>query len=155
MKATKAIPKNNTKKGDLLTRLHELQEANTDGAHLAGSQMRKLARELDMPIAELDGIASFYRLLSRRPRGQHVIRLCDSLTCRIKDSLDIYYHLHKRLGISKNETTPDGTFSLEIVNCLGCCDTAPNMMIDDRLYRSLTVERVDEILDEIEKEASK
>jgi len=117
--------------------------------------MRELARELEMPLAEVDGIASFYRMLSRRPRGRHVIRLCDSLSCRINDSLDIYYHLHKRLGISKNETTPDGKFSLEIVNCLGCCDTSPNMMIDSTLYRGLTLERVDEILDSFREEAPK
>jgi NADH:ubiquinone oxidoreductase subunit E len=62
-------------------------------------------------------------------------------------SLDIYDYLRRSLGIRKDETTRDGMFSLEIVNCLGSCNTAPNMMINNKLYSSLTVSRVEEILE--------
>jgi len=74
--------------------------------------LSSIARECKIPVAGLDGIVSFYTLFSREPRGRHVIRLCDSLSCRICGSLDIYRYIRKRLGISRGMTTGDGLFTL-------------------------------------------
>jgi len=103
-----------------------------------------------MPLAELDGVISFYKMFSREKRGVHVIRLCDSLSCHVCGSLDLYRHLRKKLGISAGMTTSDGKFTLEIVNCLGACDKAPNMMVDEKLVSGLSIDEIDALLDKMQ-----
>ncbi len=108
-----------------------------------------MGKYLDMSMSEVEGVLTFYQAFSRTPRGRYVLRLCDSLSCRICGSLDLYHYLRKRLGIQKGETTGDGLFTLELVNCLGCCDTAPNIMINDTLMPIHTVEELDAALQEL------
>ncbi|MFW5807769.1 MAG: NAD(P)H-dependent oxidoreductase subunit E [Spirochaetota bacterium] len=131
---------------NILHLFHAIQRENNLSRSITRDNIDDIASYLDISVAEVEGVLSFYRLFSGRKRGQHIIRLCDSLSCRITDSLKIYNHIKKRLGIRRNQTTPDGLFTLEIVNCLGNCDTAPNMMINDTLYTHLTSEKVDDIL---------
>jgi len=96
--------------------------------------------------AELDGIATFYNLVFRRPVGRHVILVCDSVTCWVMGYDAVREHLTAQLGIKLGETTADSRFSLLPVVCLGACDRAPVMMIDGKLYGSLTPQKIDEIL---------
>jgi len=95
---------------------------------------------------ELDGVATFYNHIFRKPVGRHVILICDSVTCWIMGYEDMIQHLRKRLEIDFGETTPDGRFTLLPHVCLGCCDHAPAMMIDDDLYQDLDLEKIDRIL---------
>ena len=132
-------PQSSTKRDTLLSVLHSVQSPQRGKTWITDKDLSSIAREYKIPIAELDGIVSFYTLFSRAPRGRHVIRLCDSLSCRICGSLDIYRHIRKRLGISRGMTTGDGLFTLEIVNCLGACSTAPNLMIDDQLVSGVSL----------------
>lgn len=138
------------KRENLLSMLHAAQQAHGETSHIPTEELGAIAEYLDIPLAELDGVTSFYQAFSREPRGRHVIRLCDSLSCRIRGSVDVYRHVKERLGISRGETTPDGRYSLEIVNCLGSCDTAPNVMIDDMLLTEVTPERFDTALRDVE-----
>jgi len=78
--------------------------------------------------------------------GQHVILICDSVSCWIMGYEDLLAHLVDRLGIGLGETTADGKFTLLPVSCLGTCDHAPALLIDDELYRDLTRERIDQVL---------
>ncbi len=110
--------------------------------------MDELAETLDMTPAELDAVATFYSLIFRKPVGKHVILVCDSVTCWVMGYEGILSHLSARLGIGLNETSADGRFTLLPVACLGACDHAPAMMVDEELYTDLTPERVDEILEE-------
>jgi NADH:ubiquinone oxidoreductase subunit E len=138
------------KRENLLSMLHAVQHAHGKTSHIPTEELAAIAAYLGIPLAELDGVTSFYHAFSRKPRGRHVIRLCDSLSCRVRGSVDVYRHIKERLGIGTGETTGDGRYSLEIVNCLGSCDTAPNVMIDDLLLTEVTPERFDRALEEIE-----
>lgn len=110
--------------------------------------LRDLAEMLEMTPSELDSVATFYSLIFRRPVGEHVILLCDTVSCWMLGHRDILAHLAERLGAGLGETSPDGRFTLLPVPCLGACDQAPVMMVDNRLYGSLTPEKVDEALRE-------
>ncbi len=101
---------------------------------------------LVMTPDELDSVATFYNLIFRRPVGNHVILVCDTISCWIVGQQEVYEHLKSRLGVDWGETTLDNNFTLLSVPCLGACDHAPAMMIDDELYGDLTPERLDEIL---------
>lgn len=105
-----------------------------------------LAEMLDMTPAELDSVATFYNLIFRKPVGRHVILICDSVSCWLLDYETLLDHLKARLHIDLGETTPDGRFTLLPSVCLGACDRAPVMMVDDDLHVDLTPERIDDIL---------
>ena len=105
-----------------------------------------IAAALDKSPAEVDGVATFYNLIYRKPVGRHVILVCDSVSCWVVGYENIRDHLMSRLGIELGQTTADGLFTLLPVCCLGACDQAPVMMIDDELYGKLTAEKIDEIL---------
>ncbi len=102
---------------------------------------------LGMSAADLDGVATFYNLLFRQPVGRHVIYLCDSVSCWIMGSDRQCSHLSERLKIAPGETTADGRFTLLPIVCLGACDRAPVMMIDDDTHFDLTPEEIDRILE--------
>lgn len=116
---------------------------------VSDEHLRDVAALLDMAPDELDGVATFYSLIFRRPVGRHVILLCDSVSCWILGYEDLLAHLKRRLGIGLGETTADGRFTLLPVPCLGTCDHAPAMMIDEELYQDLTPAKIDQILSEV------
>jgi NADH-quinone oxidoreductase subunit E len=113
---------------------------------ISDESLRDVAALVEMTPAELDGVATFYNLVFRKPVGKHVILICDSVSCWILGYEDLREHLTARLGIRLGETTADGRFTLLPIMCLGTCDHAPAMMIDDQLYGDLTREKIDEIL---------
>jgi NADH-quinone oxidoreductase subunit E len=114
---------------------------------VSDESLKSLAALLEMAPEELDGVATFYNLIFRRPVGRHVILVCDSITCWIMGSEALREHLSNRLGIDMGKTSPDGRFTLLPIVCLGACDHAPVMMIDDDLHRNVTPEAVDGILE--------
>jgi NADH-quinone oxidoreductase subunit E len=109
--------------------------------------VRDIAGLLGMSAEEVDGVATFYSLIYRRPVGAHVILICDSVSCYITGYESVLAHLTARLGIGLGETTSDGRFTLLPVACLGLCDEAPAMMIDDDVHGNLTGDKLDQILD--------
>jgi len=102
---------------------------------------------LEMPVSELDGVATFYNLIYRLPVGRHVILVCDSITCWIMGYNMVRDHIERSLDIQLGGTSSDGSFTLLPVACLGACDRAPAMMVDDDLHTDLTPEKIDTILD--------
>jgi NADH-quinone oxidoreductase subunit E len=108
--------------------------------------LRDAAALLEMTPAELDGVATFYNLIFRKPVGRHVILICNSVSCFVMEYTGLREHLRKRLGIDFGETTADGRFTLLPMVCLGDCDRAPAMMVDDALYDELTPGKIDEVL---------
>lgn len=109
--------------------------------------LEALAAYLEMPPAELEGIATFYNLIFRRPVGENVILVCNSVTCWIKGCEGIRAAVSQHLGIEPGETTADGRFTLLPITCLGACDRAPVMMVGERKFEDVTVERIPAILD--------
>ena len=109
--------------------------------------VREVAAFLDMSAAEVDSVATFYNLIFRRPVGRHVIFLCDSVSCWIMGCDRLRETLGERLGVGFGETTGDDRFTLLPIQCLGTCDHAPALMIDDDLHQDVASEAVAEILD--------
>ncbi len=109
--------------------------------------LREVAALIGMPAAELDSVATFFNLIYRRPVGRHVILLCDSVSCWLMGCEKIRAQLVDRLGIDYGQTTEDNRFTLLPMACLGTCDRAPAMMIDEELHRDLTTESLDKILE--------
>ncbi len=114
---------------------------------VSDESLRDVAEFLGMSPADLDGVATFYNLVFRKPVGRHVILLCDSVSCWILGYERIREQLMARLGVTMGGTTADGRFTLLPIVCLGACDHAPTMMIDDDLYHDLEPAKLDEILD--------
>lgn len=113
----------------------------------------ELADFLEMTPEELDGVATFYNHIYRKPVGRHVINICDSVTCWIMGYESLREHLSRKLGIGMGQTSADGVFTMVPVQCLGVCENAPAMMIDDEVYTDLTPERIDQIIDRYKKES--
>jgi len=118
---------------------------------VSDESLRDVADALDMTPEELDGLATGFNLIYRRPVGKHVILICDSVTCWIMGYDGLLEHLEARLAIGLGETTADGLFTLLPIACLGACDHAPAMMIDDALYGDLDAAKIDQILEECRK----
>lgn len=108
-------------------------------------RLAAIAYLLGLSAAELDSVATFYNLIFREPVGKHVIFLCDSVSCWIMGRERICAKLHQRLGISPGETTTDGAYTLLPIVCLGHCDHAPAMLIDETLYGDVDAAQLDEI----------
>jgi len=113
---------------------------------ISDESLAAIARLLDMSADELDGIATFYNLIFRKPVGEKVILVCDSVSCWIMGCDAIKNQISKNLGIDTGETTADGKYTLLPVTCLGDCDHAPAMMIGEELHHDLTVEHIDQLL---------
>jgi NADH-quinone oxidoreductase subunit E len=112
--------------------------------------LRDISELLGVSAAELDGVATFYNLIFRKPVGRHVIYLCDSVSCWIMGSVRQFQHFRDRLGAAPGETTSDGRFTLLPIVCLGACDRAPVMMIDSDLHTELEPAKIDRILETYE-----
>lgn len=110
-------------------------------------EIHEIADILEMDPAELDGVASFYSLIYRKPVGRHVILICDSVVCWILGQERLMAHLEQRLGIGPGQTTEDGLFTLLPTACLGACDRGPAMLIDEELFLDLTAAKIDEVLE--------
>ncbi|MEW6296725.1 MAG: NADH-quinone oxidoreductase subunit NuoE, partial [Thermodesulfobacteriota bacterium] len=113
---------------------------------VSDESLRDVADLLDMTPDELDGVATFYNLVFRRPVGRHVILLCDSVSCWIMGYERVRARLKERLGIGFGETSADGRFTLLPVPCLGACDHAPAMMVGQDLHQDLDADTLDALL---------
>ncbi|MDP2931081.1 MAG: NADH-quinone oxidoreductase subunit NuoE [Chloroflexota bacterium] len=132
---------------NLLARLKQAQDRL---GYLPEECLAEVARSLNMPLSEVYGVATFYSFLSTRPLGRNVIRVCKSLPCYLKNSRMIVESIEDKLGIRPGGTTPDGRFSLALVNCIGACDIAPAMLINHDVHGDLTPRKISRILQSYE-----
>ncbi|MCB1675573.1 MAG: NADH-quinone oxidoreductase subunit NuoE [Halioglobus sp.] len=112
---------------------------------VSDDSLRAIAAHLQMSADELEGIATFYNLIYRRPVGEQVILLCNSISCWIKGCDKLQQHIREQLGVGIGETTADERFTLLPVTCLGACDKAPVMMVGEQLYENVSGEHVQEL----------
>jgi NADH-quinone oxidoreductase subunit E len=113
---------------------------------ISDETLRDVAAYMEMSPEALDSVATFYNLLFRKPVGRHVILICDSISCWVMGYESLLQQMSGKLGIRLGETTADDRFTLLPNCCLGTCDCAPAFMIDNDLYRNVTVSQLDEIL---------
>lgn len=131
----------------VLTALYIAQEHY---GYLSEEALRHVAERLGISLKDVYSTASFYALYQRKPAGQYVIQVCEGLSCLLNDGAErLVDYLRKKLCIELGETTPDGRFTLETVQCLASCGTSPTMRINDELYDDLTKEKVDAILEQL------
>ncbi len=121
--------------------------------HVEPEVQRLVAETLDLPEAHVYGVATFYTQYYKEKMGKYVLDVCTCLSCQICGGYDILHYLEEKLGIKAGETTEDGKFSIQSVECLGACGYAPMMQITNDVYcNHLTKEKVDTILDDLKKD---
>ena len=130
------------KKGALLP---ILQDMNAEYRYLPEDALRYVSEALDIPLARVFHVATFFTAFSLKPRGKHTIKVCLGTACHVRGSPKVLDAMARKLGIAPGETTPDGEVSLETVNCLGACALGPTVMVDEE-YHPMTVGRIDALL---------
>ena len=128
------------------TVLEILEQVQDSYGCISSKTMMELSKSLNMTVSDIYGIATFYSFLSVKPQGAYIIRVCKSLPCFLKNYELIVKTIQKEIGIGPGETTVDGKFSLQLTNCIGACDQAPAMMINNDLHVNLTPDRITDIL---------
>jgi len=129
--------------GAVLPSLHIIQK---EFGHLGYEAMRFVAQQLRVPESDVFGAATFYSLYRWKSAGRHLIQICHNLSCTLMGAETVIRHLEKKLGVCEGQVTPDGRFSFIRMECIGRCDGAPAMLVDDDHHTDLTPERIDEIL---------
>ena len=132
----------------LLDMLHDLQEAEPRN-YLTREALHAVADHLDLPLSSVVSTATFYSMYSLKPRGRHIIRICESPPCQIVGAESLLELLQKHLGVGVGETTDDEAFTLETSSCLGVCGVAPAMMVDEELFGNLTATRVVDVIEDV------
>ena len=123
-----------------------IKDEQEKSGYVSEGAMADIAQTLQLPIGDVYGVTTFYSFLSTKPLGRHVIRICKSVPCFLQDGAMMAAAIEKEIGIGPGETTADGRFSFELTNCIGACDQAPAMLIDDEVYGDLTPEKIGAIL---------
>ncbi|MCZ6852336.1 MAG: NADH-quinone oxidoreductase subunit NuoE [Gammaproteobacteria bacterium] len=113
---------------------------------ISDESLGAIARLLGMSAEALDSIATFYNLIFRKPVGRHILMLCDSVSCYVMGCDKVRTAVCDQLGVEMGETTPDGRFTLLPIVCLGACDRAPVMTIDEELITHLSADSIPDIL---------
>lgn len=119
------------------------------GGWLPTEAIDEVAEALGLSPTRVGSVASFYTLFHRKPVGRHVIYVCTNVSCSLLGAEHLLDYIGRKLGIGPGETTADGLFTLEEVECLGSCGTAPMMQVDDVYFENLTEDKIDRILAEV------
>ena len=135
------------KRSMLLAALYVAQEKN---GYLTRDAVHQVAKRLGLTDSEVYSTASFYTLFRTEPVGRHVIQVCEGLSCYLNEGAErVVDYVGAKLGIRPGETTSDGRFTLETVQCLASCGTAPAMRVNDQLYENLSPASIDDILERL------
>ena len=140
------LPRYETKMATLLPILNDLQHTYRC---IPFQAMVEVAHFLEITPADVFDTASFYEDYTTEPTGEHIIAVCQSITCEICGNQAILDHLRNKLDIETHETTDDGRFTLLALECLGSCDTAPVALVNDELHENLTIEKIDQLIDHL------
>ncbi|HPE58441.1 MAG TPA: NAD(P)H-dependent oxidoreductase subunit E [Bacteroidales bacterium] len=135
-------------KSYLLMILHDVQRSSTRN-YISEEAMHAVATYLNMPMSSIYGVVTYYSMLSLKPRGKYVIRVCASPVCALMQRQNMLEWLQQRLKIEKGATTPDGLFTVEAAECLGRCGNAPSVMINSDTYTNVDVARMELLLKEL------
>ncbi|MBR3707188.1 MAG: NADH-quinone oxidoreductase subunit NuoE [Firmicutes bacterium] len=146
-KLDKVIEDHKDMQGALIPVLHEAQSIY---GYLPYEVMKRIAEGLQIPVAKVYGVATFYSQFSLEKKGKYRINVCMGTACYVKGSGDILNKFRERLGIEVGECTDDGLFSLESCRCIGACGHAPVITINDEVYGRLTEKDIDAIIDKYE-----
>jgi len=130
-------------KGMLIQILLKLQRSF---GWLPKEMLIEISKQLEIPLSQVYQVATFYKAFSLAPRGRHLIRVCMGTSCKVRGSDTILERVQSRLSVDKDGTTLDGKFSLETVNCVGCCALAPVVVINGDVHPRMNAQKVEETL---------
>jgi NADH-quinone oxidoreductase subunit E len=121
--------------------------------YLSDDAVRYIAEKTALSELEVRNVISYYTMLTTKPRGKYHIQVCTNISCMLRGAEDIWHHCEKKLGITHQQTTPDGLFSLEEFECIGACSWGPAIEVNYDFHENLTPEKVEEILDAYKQKA--
>jgi NADH:ubiquinone oxidoreductase subunit E len=135
---------------NVLLILHDFQNSNPRN-FLPQKDLAMIAEYLNVTHSSICGVVSYYTMFSLKPRGKHIIRICNSPVCHMAGSMDILSELRKTLEIDVGEKTAGGLFTLESTECLGQCDKAPGISVNEAFYGNLNLKKIKQILKNYQK----
>jgi NADH:ubiquinone oxidoreductase subunit E len=121
--------------------VHALQQIQEDAGFLPEDALRTLSRNLDIPLSEIYGVATFYKMFHFKPRGKKVVRVCLGTACYVRGSKKVLARLENEFEVKSGETTEDLALTLETVGCVGCCGLAPVSVINDEVTGEIIGEK--------------
>jgi NADH-quinone oxidoreductase E subunit len=129
--------------------LHIVQQ---EEGYITAEGLAAVAEVLNITVDDVESVATFYTMYYQRPPGKKVIKICNSISCYLRNCDPLIEHLEQHLGIKRGETTEDGNYTLLTVECLASCSTAPVLQVNDEFVENVSLERADVLLDELDRE---
>jgi NADH-quinone oxidoreductase subunit E len=123
-----------------------LQTIQAEEQYLPRDALQRVSENLEIPLSQLYGLATFYRAFSLKPKGKHQVTCCMGTACHVRGGKRVVEQFQRLLGIQPGETTDDGWFSLDTVNCVGACAVSPVVMIDGEYYGEMTPARATQLI---------
>ena len=131
------------KQAALLPILHIVQE---EKGYVPEEMEADIAETVEVPVVKVREVITFYTLFNRQPVGKYHIQMCRTISCTLCGHRELLKYIKEKLGIGAGQTSPDGKYTLNVVECLAACEMAPAMQINEKYYGNLSMERIDEIL---------
>lgn len=125
-----------------------LQDVQAEYNYLPRDVLTKIADKLGIPLSDIYGVATFFKSFSLEPRGDHLLTVCIGTACHVRGARRVLAEIERRLGVAPGETSEDGKFTLETVNCLGCCAIGPTVVMDGKYHGEMSARKVTPLLRE-------
>jgi len=142
-KVAAIIQKYDGDKGQLVSILQDIQ---TEHRYLPKEALDEVVAVLGVPASQVYSVATFFKAFSLTPRGRHLIKVCLGTACHVRGAAKVVEKMEIDLGVKRTETTPDQRYTLETVNCVGCCALGPMVMIDDKYHGQISSDKVSPLL---------
>jgi NADH-quinone oxidoreductase subunit E len=146
-KVTAIINKYNGDRGQLVSILQDIQ---AEYYYLPKEALIQVSKTMALPESRIYDVATFFKAFSLEPRGKHLINVCLGTACHVRDAARVLEKIELSLGVKRGETTKDRKFTLETVNCMGCCAVGPAVKIDGDYYGHMSTDKVDSLLTKFE-----
>jgi NADH-quinone oxidoreductase subunit E len=134
--------------GDRSALIAVLQDVHSQYNYLPEGSLEVIAEELGLPVSAVYGVATFFKSFSFEPRGRHIASICLGTACHVRGGTPVAEEFERQLGIKAGGTTPDRQFSLDTVNCLGCCAMGPVVVVDGKYHGQVGIQDVKKLLEE-------
>ena len=126
--------------------------AQQEEGYITQAALQAVAEAIDMTVDEVESVATFYTMYYQQQPGRKIIKICNSISCYLRNCDALVSHFEQRLGIKRGETTADGNYTLMTAECLASCGTAPVLQVNDEFVENVTLEMADALIDEWDRE---
>ncbi len=144
-KLEKIIDSSRTDQKELIHILHDVQ---SEYGYISPEAVSVISKRLKVSESEIFGVLTFYNAFSLTPKGEHIMTVCMGTACHVRGGPQIVEEIERKLDVKVGETTADDKFTLETVNCIGCCAIGPVVVVDEKYYSNITLNKIDPILKE-------